>query len=151
MATYVKEEGGKDMRVWGTYEPSQTESISKNVTIQHWDFPGDTIPVQLMDAGYSVINSEQTFLYLDGKTSDGGQVPQALPEASREGPQMGQPLPPHVALQQVQGREGGAGFWWRDRVGEHVHRRHLAQVLDQHLRADDVPPVDPKGLGDRAG
>ncbi|KAH9914641.1 glycoside hydrolase [Epithele typhae] len=55
----------KSIRVWGTYEPSTTRA--------HWDFPGDSIPVQLLAAGYRVINSEQAFLYLDGKTSDSGQ------------------------------------------------------------------------------
>lgn len=78
MAGYVAAEAGKAIRVWGTYEPSTTMAILKNVTIQHWDFPDDDIPVQLMDEGYDVINSEQVFLYLDGKTSDGGQFPQEL-------------------------------------------------------------------------
>lgn len=75
MAEYISTKSGKSIRVWGTNEPSQTQSISRNVTIQHWDFPGDSIPVKLVSQGYRVINSEQRFLYLDGKTSDGGQFP----------------------------------------------------------------------------
>ncbi|EJT97964.1 glycoside hydrolase [Dacryopinax primogenitus] len=81
MADYVYARSRKSIRVWGTYEPSNTSSISKNVTIQHWDFPGDTIPVQLLADGYKVINSEQVFLYLDGKTSDGNQFPLSLNES----------------------------------------------------------------------
>ncbi|KZT58226.1 glycoside hydrolase family 20 protein, partial [Calocera cornea HHB12733] len=80
MSDYVLAQSGKSIRAWGTYEPSTTSSISQNVTIQHWDFPGDTIPVQLLAQGYKVINSEQTFLYLDGKTSDGDEFPLSLNE-----------------------------------------------------------------------
>lgn len=80
MEEFISVASGKNLRVWGTYEPSNDSAISKTVTIQHWDFPGDTIPVQLMSDGYYVINSEQSFLYLDGKTSDDGQFPQTLNE-----------------------------------------------------------------------
>ncbi|KAF8189867.1 glycoside hydrolase [Mycena galopus ATCC 62051] len=78
MALYISQQSGKSIRVWGTNEPSTTLSINTSVTIQHWDFPGDSIPVQLMDRGYKIINSEQQFLYLDGKTSDAGQFPVEL-------------------------------------------------------------------------
>ncbi|KAI0789523.1 glycoside hydrolase [Abortiporus biennis] len=80
MSDYISFKSGKSIRVWGTYEPSETLSISKNVTIQHWDFPGDTIPIQLLQSGYDIINSEQYFLYLDEKTSEDGQFPQELNE-----------------------------------------------------------------------
>lgn len=78
MAEYISNKSGKSIRIWGTNEPSQTLSISQNVTIQHWDFPDDSIPVKLMSQGYRVINSEQRYLYLDGKTSDGGEFPYEL-------------------------------------------------------------------------
>ncbi|KAF9056734.1 glycoside hydrolase family 20 protein [Rhodocollybia butyracea] len=78
MNQYISETSGKSVRVWGTNEPSMTESISTNVTIQHWWFPGGSIPVQLMEQGYSIINSDQVFLYLDGKFSDEGQYPWSL-------------------------------------------------------------------------
>ncbi|TFK32297.1 glycoside hydrolase [Crucibulum laeve] len=78
MSSYISSQSGKSIRIWGTNEPSKTLSISTNVTIQHWNFPGDTIPVELTKKGYKVINSEQSFLYLDGKTSDGGQFPTEL-------------------------------------------------------------------------
>ncbi|KAJ7695494.1 glycoside hydrolase [Mycena rosella] len=81
MAAYIFGKSGKSIRVWGTNEPSDTLSIFTNVTIQHWDFPGDSIPVQLMQRGYRVINSEQEFLYLDGKTSDAGQFPVELDQS----------------------------------------------------------------------
>ncbi|KAI5900253.1 glycoside hydrolase [Schizophyllum commune H4-8] len=69
MASYIANQSKKGTRIWGTYEPSDTSSVSKDVTIQHWNFPGDSIPVQLMDQGYPVINSEQRFLYMVGKYS----------------------------------------------------------------------------------
>ncbi|KAK7046675.1 glycoside hydrolase [Favolaschia claudopus] len=80
MASYIsgRTNNTKTIRVWGTNEPSTRLSIDTSVTIQHWDFPGDSIPVQLMSKGYRVINSEQGFLYLDGKTSDDGQFPWEL-------------------------------------------------------------------------
>lgn len=80
MAFYIKQQSGKSIRIWGTNEPSITSRVASDITIQHWDFPGDDVPVQLMAKGYNLINSEQTFLYLDGKTSDGGQFPQELDE-----------------------------------------------------------------------
>ena len=80
MLTYIGSRSNKSIRIWGTNEPSQTMSVSKDITIQHWDFPGDDIPVQLLSKGYRVINSEQSFLYLDGKTSEDGQFPQQLDE-----------------------------------------------------------------------
>jgi len=78
MSDYMYTQAGKSMRIWGTYEPSSLV-VSKNITIQHWDFPAqDTSPVQLLAEGYHVINSEQTFLYLDGKFSDGDEYPLSL-------------------------------------------------------------------------
>ncbi|KAG2177420.1 hypothetical protein INT44_007931 [Umbelopsis vinacea] len=78
MADYIHQQSGKSIRVWGTNEPSKTKKISTKVTIQHWDFPGDDIPVNLMKQGYNVINSEQSFLYLDGKSSGETSFPQEL-------------------------------------------------------------------------
>ncbi|KAF8579796.1 glycoside hydrolase family 20 protein [Ramaria rubella] len=78
MSVYIHAQSGKSIRIWGTHEPSDTLTVSTNITIQHWDFPDDSIPVQLVQSGYDIINSEQYFLYLDGKTSDSGQFPQEL-------------------------------------------------------------------------
>ncbi|KAK7461887.1 hypothetical protein VKT23_008320 [Stygiomarasmius scandens] len=73
MSEYISGTSGKTIRIWGTDEPSQTQTISTNVTIQHWSFPSGSIPVQLMQQGYSIINSEQGFLYLIGKAWSDGQ------------------------------------------------------------------------------
>ncbi|KAG6372557.1 glycoside hydrolase family 20 protein [Boletus reticuloceps] len=78
MSSYIGGISGKSIRAWGTYEPSNTSSVSTNVTIQHWDFPSASIPRDLLHSGYRVINSEQTFLYLDGKFPGEGGFPQTL-------------------------------------------------------------------------
>lgn len=78
MSDYIYQKSGKSIRVWGTNEPSDTLSVSTNITIQHWNFPSDDIPIRLMRSGYRVINSEQDFLYLDEKTSEDNQFPQTL-------------------------------------------------------------------------
>ncbi|KZT63936.1 glycoside hydrolase family 20 protein [Daedalea quercina L-15889] len=77
MSAFMQAEAGKKIRIWGTNEPSN-QTISTNITIQHWDFPDADIPVRLLEAGYRVINSEQAFLYLDGKYSDGNVYPYSL-------------------------------------------------------------------------
>lgn len=81
MASFVAEanSSAQSIRIWGTAEPSNDSVVSTNITIQHWDFPS-TVPVSLMSQGYPVINSEQVFLYLDGKTSDGDEFPRSLNE-----------------------------------------------------------------------
>ena len=78
MSSYIRGISGKNIRAWGTYEPSNTSSVSTNVTIQHWDFPSASIPLDLLDSGYRVINSEQSFLYLEGKIPAEGGFPQTL-------------------------------------------------------------------------
>ncbi|KAG8215740.1 glycoside hydrolase family 20 protein [Butyriboletus roseoflavus] len=78
MSSYIRGISGKSIRAWGTYEPSNTSSVSTNVTIQHWDFPTASIPLDLLDSGYRVINSEQSFLYLEGKIPAEGGFPQTL-------------------------------------------------------------------------
>lgn len=80
MSAHIHQQSGKSIRIWGTNEPSDTLSVSPNITIQHWDFPEDDIPVRLLQSGFQVINSEQYFLYLDEKTSENNQFPQTLNE-----------------------------------------------------------------------
>ncbi|KIK58028.1 glycoside hydrolase family 20 protein [Collybiopsis luxurians FD-317 M1] len=78
MNEYITSTSRKAIRIWGTNEPSKMEKISTNVTVQHWWFPGGSIPVQLMKQGFSIINSDQVFLYLDGKFAENGQFPWTL-------------------------------------------------------------------------
>ncbi|KAJ7246384.1 putative beta-hexosaminidase [Mycena rebaudengoi] len=65
---------GKDIRIWGTNEPSNKSTVSRNITIQHWEFFEDN-PFNLIKNGYSVVNSDDAF-YIVGKWS--GSYPQLL-------------------------------------------------------------------------
>ncbi|KAI0654202.1 glycoside hydrolase [Cubamyces menziesii] len=75
MSDFIGHESGKTIRLWGTREPSNRTSVSKNITIQHWDF-GDDDPFELIRSGYDVINSEDSFQYIVMKQS--GSFPQSL-------------------------------------------------------------------------
>ncbi|KAI8990485.1 glycoside hydrolase [Trametes punicea] len=75
MSDYIGKESGKTIRIWGTREPSNRTSVSKNITIQHWDFSDDD-PFELIRSGYDVINSEDSFQYIVMKQS--GSFPQQL-------------------------------------------------------------------------
>ncbi|KAH9857963.1 glycoside hydrolase [Lenzites betulinus] len=75
MSEFIGQESGKTIRLWGTLEPSNRTSVSKNITIQHWDF-GDDDPFELIRSGYDVINSEDSFQYIVMKQS--GSFPQSL-------------------------------------------------------------------------
>jgi hexosaminidase len=66
MAQFIQNESGKRIRIWGTYEPSDTLSISKDVIIQHWQY-GQSDPVSLANDGYSILNSEDRWAYMSLK------------------------------------------------------------------------------------
>lgn len=68
MSHFVRETSGKGIRIWGTYEPSDTQSIDKNITIQHWQY-GQSDPVELAQDGYQVINSEDWWAYMSLKNN----------------------------------------------------------------------------------
>jgi hexosaminidase len=66
MAQFIQNESGKRIRIWGTYEPSDTLSISKDVIIQHWQY-GQSDPVSLANDEYTIINSEDRWAYMSLK------------------------------------------------------------------------------------
>ncbi|KAJ7465296.1 beta-hexosaminidase [Mycena latifolia] len=74
MSSFIGSSSGKDIRIWGTNEPSSTSTVSRNITIQHWEFFEDN-PFNLIKQGYSVLNSDDGF-YIVGKWS--GSYPQQL-------------------------------------------------------------------------
>ncbi|CAK5270190.1 unnamed protein product [Mycena citricolor] len=74
MSTFIAQTSNKTIRIWGTNEPSSTSSVSKNITIQHWEFFEDN-PFTLLKQGYNVLNSDDGF-YIVGKWS--GSYPQIL-------------------------------------------------------------------------
>jgi hexosaminidase len=66
MSQFIKAQGGKKIRIWGTYEPSDTRNISKDVIIQHWQY-GQSDPVNLAENDYELINSEDWWAYMSLK------------------------------------------------------------------------------------
>jgi hexosaminidase len=74
MSSFIFSTSSKRIRIWGTNEPSNSSSVSKNITIQHWEWFEDD-PVALLEAGYEVINSDDAF-YIVSKFS--ASYPQQL-------------------------------------------------------------------------
>lgn len=68
MSNFVAQESSKKIRIWGTYEPSDSRSIDTNITIQHWQY-GQSDPVALSQSGYQIINSEDWWAYLSLKNN----------------------------------------------------------------------------------
>ncbi|OJD34022.1 beta-n-acetylhexosaminidase [Diplodia corticola] len=66
MSSFIQSTSNKTIRIWGTYEPSENLTISKDVIIQHWQY-GQSDPVQLHDEGYHLINSEDWWAYMSLK------------------------------------------------------------------------------------
>ncbi len=78
MASFVKQESGKRVRIWGTYEPSETRTISKDIIIQHWQY-GQSDPVALANDGYELINSEDWWGYMSLKNDHMPILPAPYP------------------------------------------------------------------------
>ncbi|KAK8056336.1 beta-N-acetylhexosaminidase- variant 1 [Apiospora rasikravindrae] len=83
MATFMNETAGKSIRIWGTDEPSENLTISKGVTIQHWQY-GQSDPVQLQKAGYDMINSEDWWAYMSLKNDHTPILPAPYPQFFNE-------------------------------------------------------------------
>ncbi|KAK8082021.1 beta-N-acetylhexosaminidase- variant 1 [Apiospora saccharicola] len=83
MASFVNETSGKRTRIWGTEEPSENLTISKDVIIQHWQY-GQSDPVQLQKAGYDLINSEDWWAYMSLKNDHMPILPAPYPQFFNE-------------------------------------------------------------------
>ncbi|KAK5046353.1 hypothetical protein LTR84_008497 [Exophiala bonariae] len=66
MANWVRTNYGKKIRIWGTHEPSENVTISKDIIFQHWQY-GQSDPVQLETDGYDYINSDDKWAYMSLK------------------------------------------------------------------------------------
>ncbi|VUC32613.1 unnamed protein product [Clonostachys rosea] len=65
MKDFIKEESGKDMRLWGTFPPSKNGDVDRNVSVQHWaNF--EALAGEWLDSGYQVLNSWDS-VYIVGK------------------------------------------------------------------------------------
>jgi hexosaminidase len=66
MSDFVNSTSGKKVRIWGTHEPSENLTISKDIIIQHWQY-GQSDPILLQKEGYEQINSEDWWAYMSLK------------------------------------------------------------------------------------
>ncbi|EOA90534.1 glycoside hydrolase family 20 protein [Exserohilum turcica Et28A] len=79
MEDFIKSTSGKDVRIWGTYEPSENLTISKDIIIQHWQY-GQSDPVALQNDGYDIINSEDWWAYMSLKNDHMPILPAPYPQ-----------------------------------------------------------------------
>lgn len=79
MSEFISATAGKRVRIWGTYEPSNTSVISKAVITQHWQY-GQSDPVQLEKDGYEIINSEDWWAYTGLKNDHTPILPAPYPQ-----------------------------------------------------------------------
>jgi hexosaminidase len=79
MAEFINATSGKRVRIWGTHEPSQNLTISKDIIVQHWQY-GQSDPVQLQNDGYDVINSEDWWAYMSLKNDHSPILPAPYPQ-----------------------------------------------------------------------
>ncbi|KAH3913680.1 hypothetical protein HBH56_106330 [Parastagonospora nodorum] len=79
MANFVNTTSGKRIRIWGTHEPSENLTISKDIIIQHWQY-GQSDPVQLQNDGYQLINSQDWWAYMSLKNDHSPILPATYPQ-----------------------------------------------------------------------
>ncbi|CAJ2510584.1 Uu.00g062090.m01.CDS01 [Anthostomella pinea] len=83
MSTFINETSGKKTRIWGTFEPSNHLTISKDVVVQHWQY-GQSDPVQLQADGYDVVNTEDWWAYMSLKNDHMPVLPAPYPQFFNE-------------------------------------------------------------------
>jgi hexosaminidase len=79
MAEFINSTSGKRIRIWGTHEPSENLTISKDIIVQHWQY-GQSDPVQLQNDGYQLINSEDWWAYMSLKNDHSPILPATYPQ-----------------------------------------------------------------------
>ncbi|KAF1937146.1 glycoside hydrolase [Clathrospora elynae] len=79
MADFINTTSGKRTRIWGTYEPSDNLTISKEIIVQHWQY-GQSDPIELQDSGYDLINSEDWWAYMSLKNDHMPILPAPYPQ-----------------------------------------------------------------------
>lgn len=97
MSEYIKSTSGKRVRIWGTHEPSETNTIAQDVITQHWQY-GQSDPVELANEGYEFINSEDWWAYMSLKNDHMPILPA--------------PYPPHFNNTRVLNFANKEGWQW---------------------------------------
>lgn len=70
MNTFIRAESNKAVRIWGTFPPKAkyANNISKDVSVQHWEYFEDNPLTDYIQNGYDVVNSNDN-LYVVSKWS----------------------------------------------------------------------------------
>lgn len=81
MNDYIRGESttGQNVRIWGTFTPSEGCNVSKDITYQHWEYSQDNPYFDYIMNGYDVLNSDDAF-YMVGKWSLPSGYPAELNE-----------------------------------------------------------------------
>ncbi|KAK2736336.1 hypothetical protein FQN57_000786 [Myotisia sp. PD_48] len=81
MNKFIKSESKneKEIRIWGTHEPSETMVIDKDVIIQHWQ-KNQSDPTLLNRDGYRLINTEDVVVYTGMKNDHMPILPRKYPQ-----------------------------------------------------------------------
>jgi hexosaminidase len=79
MSEFVNSTFGKRIRIWGTNEPSENLTVSKDIVIQHWQY-GESDPIKLHNEGYSQVNSEDWWAYMSLKNDHTPILPATYPQ-----------------------------------------------------------------------
>ncbi|GJN81316.1 hypothetical protein PLIIFM63780_004849 [Purpureocillium lilacinum] len=96
MASFIKQESGKDIRIWGTFTPKQGANVSKDVVIQHWSSRMDNALFDYVNNGYQVLNADHSF-YVVNKWSSSYPPPLKKSQAFTGGnPATGGPFSPNI-------------------------------------------------------
>ncbi|KAK5631938.1 hypothetical protein RRF57_007652 [Xylaria bambusicola] len=62
MAEFIRTNGSKSIRIWGTYPPKpEYDNITTDVSIQHWEFFEDNPLFDYIKNNYSVVNSDDVY------------------------------------------------------------------------------------------
>ncbi|KAL3477282.1 glycoside hydrolase superfamily [Aspergillus californicus] len=85
MADFINSTFGKSIRIWGTPmdPPEQDITINPDITVQHWQY-GQSDPLELIDQGHHVINSQDWWAYMSIKNDHAPILPARYPQFFNE-------------------------------------------------------------------
>ncbi|KAL4990156.1 glycoside hydrolase superfamily [Aspergillus falconensis] len=86
MAEFISSTAGKNIRIWGTpmEEPEDKNlRLNPNITIQHWQY-GQSDPLELIDQGHHIINSQDWWAYMSIKNDHMPILPAPYPQFFNE-------------------------------------------------------------------
>ncbi|TLS30889.1 hypothetical protein PpBr36_02582 [Pyricularia pennisetigena] len=83
MSRWVNKTSNKRVRIWGTDEPSDKLTIDRDIIIQHWQY-GQSDPIQVLQDGHDLINSQDWWAYTSIKNDHAPILPARYPQFFNE-------------------------------------------------------------------